>query len=247
MQCVMFLYENLSLREHRLLLWFTWILPSSVMLHSVGWLGTDASGLLIAPTFFDTGPLKMGLIGSLDTSVLNQPTLGNIQKDWRIKFLHTKHKIFSETGSVYAGTWEQEIMFHCCHVKTLQKVMHSVRNLNMWAVWMQDNRNPWLWWCAWPEFVPWRHFKENFIVVSVPLCVRFFWIEAKPSDVAGHSSCNQWHSLGLCAEPFPRKDGAHQHDPTSGEKCAVCYCFVWHLETLFHDCPRHLMPSPSWW
>ena len=54
-----------AIRDHRLPLWFAWILSSSGMLCSVGWFCTDVSGLRIGPIFKgeavreDPWPLKM--------------------------------------------------------------------------------------------------------------------------------------------------------------------------------------------
>ena len=55
------------------------------MLHTVGWLRTDVSGLSIVPIFKGQLTVKMGPIDSLETSVLNQPTLRNIPEDGRRK------------------------------------------------------------------------------------------------------------------------------------------------------------------
>ena len=70
---------ELRLRERRLSLWFTWIVPSSGMLHSACWLRIDVSWLLVCPIFKSHLILENGR-GTTEKWVLNQPTLRNIQK-----------------------------------------------------------------------------------------------------------------------------------------------------------------------
>jgi hypothetical protein len=61
------------------------------MLRSVGWLSTDVSGLPVGSIFkvqvLSLGhlTLEMGLIGSPETSVLNQPKARNIPEDDRFQ------------------------------------------------------------------------------------------------------------------------------------------------------------------
>ena len=64
-------FQALSLRDLKLLLWLNCILPSFGLLRSVSWFKTDVSRLPIG-TLFKGWPLKIGSIGSPETSVLNQ-------------------------------------------------------------------------------------------------------------------------------------------------------------------------------
>jgi hypothetical protein len=68
-----FLHASSSSQSYKYMFWKTaemlWILPSSGTLSSVGW---------------TAWPLKMEMISSLETSILNQSTLRNIPEDGRI-------------------------------------------------------------------------------------------------------------------------------------------------------------------
>jgi hypothetical protein len=70
-------YNVRTMWECRLSLQFTWILSSSGMLHSIGWLSTNILGLPTGPIFKG----QIGPIGSPETSVCNQPMLHNIPED----------------------------------------------------------------------------------------------------------------------------------------------------------------------
>ena len=78
------------------------ILSYSGMLHSVGWFRTDVSGVRTGPIVkgqaWTSSPLKMGPIGSPETSVKNQPSLRNIPENDRIQVdYYQPWKCYSKT------------------------------------------------------------------------------------------------------------------------------------------------------
>lgn len=83
-----------ALRDRRLSLRFTCILPSSGALRIEGWLSTDISGLRICPILKGQA-VQEGSIRSTETSMLNQSTPRNVSEDGIIKdFLLYLHIFF---------------------------------------------------------------------------------------------------------------------------------------------------------
>jgi hypothetical protein len=74
--------KDSSLRRYRKQpLRFTWIIQSSALLRSVGWIRIDVLCQPIGPIFKG----QVSKIGCPETSVLNQPMLRNNPEDGRIR------------------------------------------------------------------------------------------------------------------------------------------------------------------